>query len=151
MVPAVVPVTLTEKEQELEAGKFNAVIPIVLLPGLAEISAAQLPARLFGLAITRPVGKMSLAETFINVTLEFGLVNMKVSEVVPFSGMLAAPNPLAMVGGAITVSLAVLLVAPGPVSLAVIVPVVLFRVPKAPGTFTFTVIKQVPAAGSNDA
>src|SRR6266478_9218194 len=141
LVPALVPFTFTENEHELEGDKVNAVIAIMLLPGLALISARQLPARTFGLAITRPVGKMSLAETFINVTLEFGLVNMKVREVVPFSGMLAAPNPLAMVGasgGIITVRLAVLLVVPAPVSLAVIVPVVLFSVPKEPGAFTFT-------------
>jgi hypothetical protein len=99
MVPAPVPVTFTVKEQEPEAGRFKAVMLIVLLPALAEISAPHVPARLFGLATTRPVGKESLAETFINTTLEFGLVNVKVREVVPFSGMLAAPNPLAIVGG----------------------------------------------------
>src|SRR6266404_4669112 len=119
LVPALIPFTFTENEHELEADKFNAVIAIMLPPGLALISAAQLPARTFGLATTRPAGKVSLAETFINITLEFGLVNVKVREVAPFSGMLGAPNPLAMVGGdggVITVRLAVLLVAPAPVS-----------------------------------
>src|ERR1700730_9511879 len=126
LVPALVPVTLTENEQELEAGKVNAVIPTILLPELAVISASQLPDRLAGLATTRPAGKMSLAEMFINITLWFGLVSMKVRGVVPFSGMLAAPNPLAIVGGTVggaTVRLAVLLVAPGPLSLEAIGPV----------------------------
>ena len=151
MVPAPVPVTLTEKEQELEGGKFNAVMPIILPPGLAVISAelTQLPLRLVGLANTRPAGNVSLAERFINTALEFGLAKVKVREVVPFSGMLAAPNPLEMVGGnggRATVRLAVLLVAPGPLSLAVIGPVVLCRIPKALGAVTFTEIKHAPWA-----
>jgi hypothetical protein len=88
---------------------------------------------------------VSLADTFINVTVEFGFDNVKVRDVVPLSGMLAAPKPLAIVGatgGAITVRLAVLLVAPGPLSVAEIGPVVLFSVPKVFGAFTFTEIRQ---------
>src|SRR5258705_5086958 len=154
LVPALIPVTSTEKEQELEAGKFNAVMPITLLPGPALISASQVLVRLLAFATTRPAGTMSLAEMFINITLAFGLVNIKVRVVVPFSGMLAAPNPLAMVGGtggAVTVKLAVLLVAPGPLSLEVIGPVVLLSVPNSLGAFTFTVMKQAPWAGFSDA
>src|SRR5258705_2174352 len=154
LIPALVPVTSTEKEQELEAGKFNAVMPIILVPGSAIISASQLPTRLLALATTRPAGKVSLAAIFINITLAFGLVNRKVRVVVPFSGMLAVPNPLAMVGGTgggVTVKLAVLLVAPGPLSLEVIGPVVLLSVPKSLGAFTFTVMKQAPWARFSDA
>jgi hypothetical protein len=87
---------------------------------------------------------------FINITLAFGLVNRKVRVVVPFSGMLGVPNPLAMVGGTggvVTVKPAVLLVAPGPLSFEVIGPVVLLSVPNALGAFTFTVMKQAPWAG----
>ena len=150
LVPAPVPATLTEKEQELDGGRLNAEMPIVVLPGLATISPPQLPARPLGLATTRPVGKASLAETFIKVRVVFGLVNVNVREVVPFSGMLEAPNALAIVAGngaGTTVRLAVLLAAPGPLSLEVIGPVVLSRIPKAAGALTSTVIKQVPAAG----
>lgn len=50
---------------------------------------------------------------------------MKLSEVVPFSGTLAAPNDFAIVGGPITVTVAVLLVAPAPLSFEETVPVVL--------------------------
>ena len=41
--PTLVPITSTAKEHELEADKFKAVMPIVLLPALAVIVAAQLP------------------------------------------------------------------------------------------------------------
>jgi hypothetical protein len=141
---------LTENEQELEAGKFKAVTPIVVPPAVAERFPPHVPVKSLGVATTRPAGKVSLAETFINVTFEFELVNVKVRDVVPFSEMLAAPNPLAIVGGsggAATVRLAVLLGAPGPVSLAVIGPVVLFSIPKANGAFTFTAIEHAPWAG----
>ena len=50
--------------------------------------------------------------------------------------MLAAPNAFAMLGGPITVMLAVLLVAPAPLSVDEIGPVVLFCTPAAmPVTF----------------
>ena len=154
MVPAPAPLTLTEKKQEPAAGRFNAVNPIVLLPALAEMSPPQVPVKLFGLATTRPAGIVSLAETFINVRLEFGLVNVKVSEVVSFNGMLAAPNALPIVGGsggAVTVNVAVLLVVPGSLSVEVIGPVVLLNVPRALGACTFTEIKHVPWAGVSNA
>ena len=146
-VPAPIPFTLTEKEQELEGGKVNAVTPIVLLPGLAEISPPQVPIRLFGLATNRPGGKVSLAETFINSKVEFGLVSVNVSEVVLFNGIMAAPNALVIVGGsrgAVTVRVAVLLVVPGSLSVEVIGPVVLSSVPRALGAFTLTEIKHFP-------
>lgn len=144
-VPTLVPVTSTEKEQELDAARFNAVMPIVLLPALAVMLPVQFPLRWLGVATTRPAGNVSLAETFINVTVEFGFAKVKVRDVVPLSGIVAAPKLLAIVadtGGAITVRLAVLLVAPGPLSFAEIGPVVLFSVPRVFGAFTLTEIRQ---------
>jgi len=82
--------------------------------------------------------------------VEFGFANVKVSDVVPLSGIVAAPKLFAIVGatgGAITVRLAVLLVAPGVLSFAVIGPVVLFSVPNVFGAFTFTEIVQVANNG----
>ena len=102
LVPAVVPVTLTESEQEPFAGKFNDATLIVLLPGLSITSTptvVHVPAKPLGLATTRPLGSVSLTEMFTSAVLEFGFVKEKVREVVPFSGMLAAPNALVMVGG----------------------------------------------------
>jgi hypothetical protein len=139
------------KEHEPEAGRFNAVMPIVLLPGLALISASQVADKLSGLLTNRPAGKVSLAEMFTKSTLEFGFASVKVSEVVPPSGMLEAPNSLAMVGGAfgtVTVNVAVLLVAPGPVWSDEISPVVFSNVPNSAGACTLTVIKHAPSAGA---
>src|SRR5712691_5895091 len=154
LVPAVVPVTLTESEQEPFAGKFNDATLIVLLPGLAITSTptvvTHVPVKPLGLATTRPLGRVSLTEMFANAILEFGLVKVKVREVIPFSGMLAAPNALEMVGGdggVVTVRLAVLLVAPGPLSLAEIGPVVLFRIAGAVAVAcTLTEMKHDPLA-----
>lgn len=150
LVPTLVPITSTENEHELEAAKFKAVMPIVLLPALAVIVAVQLLLRWLGVATSKPAGNVSLADTFISVTVEFGFANVKVSEVVPLSGILAAPKLLAIVGatgGAITVRPAVLLVAPSPVSFAEIGPVVLFNVPNVFGAFTFTEIAHVASNG----
>ena len=97
-VPTLVAVTATEKEQELEAARVNAVMPIVLPPALAVILPAQLPLRLFGVPTTRPDGKLSVAETLFNVNAEFGFANVKVSDVVPFSGILAGLNAFEIVG-----------------------------------------------------
>src|SRR6266853_178487 len=102
LIPALIPFTFTENEHELEGAKVNAVIAIMLLPGLAPISAMQLPASTSGLATARPAGRVRLA---------------------------------------------VLLVAPGPVSLALIGWVVLLSTPKVNGALTFTVMKHVPCAG----
>ena len=66
----------------------------------------------------------------------FGLVMVKVSEVVPFSGIADAPNALLMVGGEATVMLAEA-VLPVPPLVEVTLPVVLFLTPLvAPVTVT---------------
>src|SRR5438270_676872 len=69
---------------------------------------------------------------------------VKLSEVEPFSGMLAAPKALRIVGGAATVRLAVLLVAPVPPFVELTAPVVLVTVPDCvPVTFT-TIVQVAP-------
>ena len=93
---------------------------------------------------------MSVAETLLNANAGFGLANVKVRDVVPLSGIVTAPKFFAIVGGtgvAITVRLALLLVAPDPLSFAEIGPVVLFNVPGVFGAFTFTEITQVASGG----
>ena len=64
------------------------------------------PIRPFGVEITSPVGKMSLKPTPVSVVvvLLFWMVNE--SEVLPFSGIEAAPNAFMITGGAVTVRLA---------------------------------------------
>src|SRR5438874_2050775 len=68
----------------------------------------------FGVATTSPVGKVSVNATPVSATvLAAGFVIVKVSVVVPFSGMLVGLNALAITGGATTVRTAVLLVVGG--------------------------------------
>src|SRR5262249_61497251 len=97
----------------------------------------QVPANPLGVAITSPPGSASLNEMLVMTTLlEPGLVTVKVSEVVPLRGMLAAPKNLTRVGatgGGFTVSAATLLAAPGPLSLAEIGPGWLLNVPAVVG------------------
>jgi hypothetical protein len=74
------------------------------------------------------------------VVLAAGLVIVKVAVVLPFSGTLAAPKALLMVGGATICTVAVLLATPVPPSVEVIAPVVLLASPAAvPVTFTVKV------------
>jgi len=59
----------------------------------------QLPVILLGFATNNPLGSESSTLTLLNVVLELGLPTVSVRVVVPFSGMLLAPNALATVGG----------------------------------------------------
>src|SRR5439155_23665042 len=91
----------------------------------------------FGVATTSPETRVSEKATPLKPVPVLGLVMVNVTLVEPLSGMLAAPNALLMVGGATTVRVAVLLVAPAPVSVELIAPVVLDFVPAVvPVTFT---------------
>src|SRR5579859_1672984 len=152
LAPEVMPTTSTDSEQLAEPGRTRAVRLMVLLPGLAVTSpfVTQLPVTLLGEATSNPLGSMSLNEMSTSCVVGFGLVTVKLSDVVPFTGTLAAPNALANVGGttsgaALTVKLAVLLVAPGPLSKAEMGPVVLFMTPVVVAC-TSTETKHAPVA-----
>ena len=129
-VPAVVPVTFTVSVQFV-------LIPTV--PPASEITcvlaaAVTDPPQPFTapgvLATVSPDGSVSLKATpFSETVLAAGLVMVKVTVVVPFNGMLAAPNALPIVGGATTASVAVLLVVPVPPFVELTAPVVLLFVP----------------------
>src|SRR5258708_4955558 len=87
-----------------------------------------------------PVNVSEKAIPFSAVVLDAGLVIVNVAVVVPFSGMLAAPNALLMVGGATTVRLAVLLAEPVPPLVELTAPVGFDLLPACvPVTFTTTV------------
>jgi hypothetical protein len=141
--PPVVPTTFTEKVQEPPAAivpperlttEKPETVPVVIVPEPHE------PVRPFVVGMVRPAGKVSPNPTPISATVALGLVMVKLSVVVPFRLMLAAPNAFAMLGGPITVILAVLLVAPGPLSVDEIGPVVLFCTPaEIPVTFRLIV------------
>src|SRR5215470_16646790 len=96
------------------------------------------------LATCNPLVNVSLkAIPFSALVLAAGLVIVKVTVVVPFSEMLAAPKALLMVGGATTFIGAVLLVLPVPPSVELIAPVVLFA---SPGTVPVTLTVSVQDA-----
>src|SRR5262249_49367427 len=132
--PSDVPVTFTVIVQ---VGAAEVTVPPDRLiepePATAVIVAPppQFPLVLspFGVATTRPPGRLSLNAMPVRLVEPFGLLIVKVSDVVPFKATLPAPNALLMVGGATTVSCAVLLVAPVPLSVELIAVVVLLFTP----------------------
>jgi hypothetical protein len=113
-------------------------------------AAVAVPPQVFvsplGVATTIPTGNVSVNATPVSATaFAAGLVIVKVSEVVPFSGIFAAPNALAIDGGETTLTLADA-VPPVPPSVEVTLPVVLFFVPAAvPVTLTAKVHDVLPA------
>jgi hypothetical protein len=145
-VPDCVPVTLTTIVQ--------------LVPGVAMLPPVRLMLVLFAAAVTVPPqvlltpGVLATCNPFVSVSLNAtpfsalvlaaGLVMVKVTVVVPFREILAAPNALLMVGGAAIFTVAVLLVLPVPPSVELIAPVVLLASPAAvPVTFTVSVQEEL--------
>jgi hypothetical protein len=91
------------------------------------------------LSTVRPAGKVSLKPTPVSACAEFGLVMVKLSEVVPFSGMVDAPNAILIVGGDAT-EMEARAVLPVPPLFEVTAPVMLFCGPAAVAvTLTMTV------------
>ena len=92
-------------------------------------------------ATCKPLVSVSLkAIPFSAAVLAAGLVMVKVTVVVPFNGIVAAPKALLIVGGATIFRVAVLLVVPVPPSVEVIALVVLTA---SPGAIPFTVTEYV--------
>src|SRR5262249_41926688 len=114
--PACVPVTFTTTVQ--------------VAPGVAMLPPVRLMLVELAVAVTVPPQELTTpgvdatCSPFVSVSLKAipvsdvvlaaGLVIVKVAVVVPFSGMVAAPNALLIVGGATILIVAVLLVAPVP-------------------------------------
>jgi hypothetical protein len=122
--PAVVPVTLTLNEHDALDASVAPASAAEPLPAVAVVvPPPQLPLRPFGVAITRPAGKVSVNATPVSVNPEFGFVMLNVSDVVPFSGMVVAPKVFVIDGGDATVRFAVA-VLPVPPLVEVTAPVV---------------------------
>jgi hypothetical protein len=105
--PAVVPCTFTDTVQLAFAA---SVPPDKLTEPDAPTAVAVPPQVLFkfdGEATTRPAGRLSVKAIPVSAIPLFGLLMLKVSEVVPFKGTVAAPNALLMLGGLATVRFAV--------------------------------------------
>src|SRR5215469_9041318 len=101
--PAAVPVTFTLKVQEALPARLapDRLITLVFCVAVM-VPPPQEPVSPFGVEMIRPAGRVSLKPTPVSVTA-FGLLMVKLRLVEPFSGMLAAPKTLAMLGGATTV------------------------------------------------
>jgi len=141
-VPDCVPVTFTTIVQ---VAPCVAIDPPVRLIEVEFAAAVTVPPQLLltpGVEATcNPLVSVSLnAIPFSALVLLAGLVIVKVTVVVPFSVIAAAPNALEIVGGATTFSSAVLLAVPVPPSVELIAPVVLLASPSTvPVTFTVKV------------
>jgi hypothetical protein len=128
-----------------------AIVPPVRLANPELATAVAVPPQVFvnpfGVATTSPAGSVSVKATPVSATaFATGLVIVKVNEVVPLSGMPAAPKAFAIEGGAITLTLAEA-VPPMPPSVEATLPVVLFFVPAVvPVTFTANVHDELCAS-----
>jgi len=104
-VPAVTPVTFSDSIHDvltakLAPDKLTEVPPAATVPPHVLVSPT-------GDATARPAGKLSMNATPVSgMVFEPGLTRVNVKLVEPFSGMLAAPNALAMAGGAATAKVA---------------------------------------------
>ena len=153
--PALMPLTLTEKVHD-EAASGDAVNvppdkltvegePGGLLTVAVIVPLPQEPTTVVD-ASFRPAGKLSVNATPLSALAVFGLVTVKLSVLLPLSGMLLGLNDLLMVGGAITVSVS-LAVPPVPPSVELTVLVVFTC---APALMPVTLTEKVhddPAAG----
>lgn len=105
--PAVEPETLRPTVQEASPARVLEERLTLPEPATAVIVPVQVVPRPLGVATTRPEGKESVKAIPLSVLEELGLVMVKVSEVVPFSGTVETPKDFAMVGGERTLRLAV--------------------------------------------
>jgi len=145
LTPAVVPTTLTATVQVPLAAIVPPLNESVVSPGFGANVPPQDVDAPGVLATANPAGRLSVNATPVNAVVVFGLVIVNVRVVVPFSGIVAAPKALEIVGGPTTVMVAVLLVAPAPLSFELTAPVVLLSTPAAVPV-TVTLIEQFPAA-----
>jgi len=142
--PAVVPVTFTLNVHDELAASVAPDRLITVVFCVAVIVPVHVLLRPLGVEIIRPAGKVSLNPIPVSMAEAFGLLRLKLSDVMPFKGMLAAPKPLLMVGGDRTVTEA-FEVLPVPPSVELTV-TLLFLVPAVvPCTFTETMHEALDA------
>ena len=130
LVPAVVPVTLTESVHDALPARVPAERLTVVAPAVAVAVPPQVFESAGVLATTKPAGRLSVNARPVRASVVFGLVMVKVSEVVPFAEIEEAPKALVMEGGVATERFAVA-VLPVPPLVEVTAPVVLVYWPEA--------------------
>jgi hypothetical protein len=123
------------------------VAPVSAIPVGAVVVSVPPQTVAVALATVKPVGSTSVNATPVSDTVfAAGFVMVKVNEVVAFSAMLVGLKTFAIDGGATTLSVAVLLVAPVPPSVELTAPVVLALAPAVvPVTFTLNVQEPLAA------
>jgi hypothetical protein len=92
--PVVVPCTLTETVHDVPEARVPAARLTVEDPAAAVAVPPQVLLRLGVGATTNPEGRLSVKARPVSVRLVFGLLMVNVRDVVPFSGILAAPKAL---------------------------------------------------------
>ena len=138
--PAVVPITFTESVQDVLAARVAAPRLTDAAPAAALAVPVQVVVNPLGVATSKPDGRLSVNATPVSgMVLLAGLLMLNVSEVGPFTGIVATPNDFTITGGAATDRLAVA-VFPVPPFVEETFPVVLVKLPDAvPVTFTTSV------------
>jgi len=148
LFPKVVGVTFTVTAHELLA---EIVPPLRLIEVLPAVAVNVPPLHVLvapGVAATcRPAGKLSVTATPLKAVPVLGLVMVNVMVDVPPTEVLVGEKALLMLGGATTVTLAVLLLAPVPPSVELTAPVVLvFNPALVPVTLTITLQELLAAS-----
>lgn len=115
-------------------------------PAAAVAVPPQVLASPLGVATTNPAGRLSVKATPVSAMLLLtGLVIVKLSEVEPFKGILAAPKALTIVGGVATERLAVAEL-PVPPFVELTAPVVFTKFPDVVAVMLTTTVQEVCAA-----
>jgi hypothetical protein len=138
-IPAAVPVTVSENVQEVLLARV-APLRLITLVFCVEVMVPppQLPVSPLGVETIKPAGSESVKPMPVS-DRALGLLIVKLKLVEPLSGIVVAPNALAIDGGPTTVSVS-LAVFPGPLSFELTAPVMLVNWPaEVPVTFTTTV------------
>src|SRR5689334_349992 len=105
--PAVVPVTFTTTVHDELGARLWPLRLTEEEPATAVTVPVQVPPTPFGVATTRPPGRLSVNATPVRVRFWLLLLSIvKVRLVVPFSGIVVAPKAFTMCGGLITVRFA---------------------------------------------
>ena len=129
-MPAAMPVTFRLIVHEAFAASDAPVRLMEPEPAAAVVVPPQLLVSPFGVATANPAGNVSLKAMPVSPSDVFGLLSVKVNEVLAPTKMLDAPKALVIVGGVATVKLAVA-VLPVPPFVEVTFPVVLVNCPAA--------------------
>jgi hypothetical protein len=130
LTPAVVPWTLTDTVHDALVTRVPADRLTELDPPTEVAVPPQVLLRFGVAAMTIPAGRLSVNATPLSATPVFGFCTVNVSEVVPLSAMLAAPNAFVMLAGVATVRF-VVAVLPVPPLVEVTLPVVFVYCPEA--------------------